>query len=187
MADAVTPITTHAADALARLLQQFKDKPRIEALLNAINAEVQTYEDEVMDLSDVLDIDLMGGVNLDHIGDIVTQDREGRNDADYRQAIRDKIARNVSSGTPDELIEIFEFLTGSTLSSIDLQEEFPAGYSIYGDAASYPSDILEAMDAATGAAIYVGIFARLIKEGSSDLITTEAGDAIYLRISSTGR
>jgi hypothetical protein len=187
MADVVTKITTHSADALARLLQQLKGKDNIAALLNAINAQVQQFENDTMSLSDLLDIDLMGGVNLDNIGDIVTQPREGRSDADYRQAIRDKISRNAGSGTPDQLIEIFRILTGSTLSSIDLLEYFPAGYGIYGDAATYPSNILESMDAATGAAIYVGIYERLTKEGSSDLITTEAGDAIYVAISSTGR
>jgi hypothetical protein len=185
MVQAVTPITTHAADALARLLQQFKGKEFIAALLNAINAQVQQFENDVDDLSDVLDIDLMGGVNLNNIGDVVAQLREGRIDADYRQAIRDKISRNAASGTPDQLIDIFDVLTGSTLSSIQLIEVFPAGYVIYGDAASYPSDILASMDAATGAAIYVGIGERLIEEGSSDLITTEAGDAILLTPEST--
>ncbi len=185
MANAVTPITTHAADALARLLQQFKDKARIEALLNAINVEVQRFEDEVMDLSDVLDIDVMGGVNLDNIGDIVDQAREGRSDSDYRQAIREKIFRNVSSGTADQIITIFKNLTGSTV--VDYLEDYPAGFCIYGDAASYPNGTLGAIDASAPAGVYVCLLTRLLQEGTSDLITTEAGDAIYLRSQSTGR
>ncbi len=185
MADAVTPITTHAADALARLLQQFKDKARIEALLNAINVEVQRFEDEVMDLSDVLDIDVMGGVNLDNIGDIVTQAREGRSDADYRIAIREKISRNVSSGTANQIIEAFAFITGST--TIDYLEDYPAGFCIYGDAASYSASALQAVKDAAPAGVYVCLLSRLLQEGTTDLITTEAGDAIYLRSESTGR
>jgi hypothetical protein len=185
MADAVTPITTHATDAKARLLQQFKEKTRIEALLDAINVEIQRYENEVMDLSDVLDIDAMGGVNLDHIGNIVGQKRAGRTDADYRVAIRQKIAANVSSGTPDQLVEIFANITGSTTT--DFLEDYPAGFGIYGDSDPYPDGTFEAVEAAKPAGVYMCLFERLTKEGSSDLITTEAGDAIYLRTPSTGR
>lgn len=183
MADAVTPITTHAADARARLLQQFKDKPRIQALLDAINVEVQRYEDEVMDLSDVLDIDAMGGVNLDHIGDIVGQPREGRSDADYRTAIREKIARNVSSGTPDQVIQAFRGITGAT--SIDYDEDYPAGYVIYGDG-SQPASLVDSMKAASPAGVYVGLLDFLIWE-DGDGALWEDSDTIYVRYASSGR
>lgn len=186
MADAVTPITTHAADAKARLLQQFKDKANIEALLDAINVEVQRYEDEVMDLSDVLDIDLMGGVNLDNIGKIVGQPREGRSDADYRVAIRAKIGVNYSSGTPDEVIASFERITGST--DVTYAEDYPAGLWIYGDAPTYPDDILDQIDALAPASVYIGIMVRMLQEGTSEFILIEGTtDKILLRYRSTGR
>ena len=185
MADAVTPITTHETDAKARLIQQFKGKARIEALLDAVDEQVQAYEDQIGPLSDVLDIDAMGGVNLDNIGNIVSQDREGRSDANYRVAIREKISANVSSGTPDQVIGIFEFITGST--TIDFIELFPAGFGIYGDADPYPDSTFDGVDAAKPGGVYMCLFERLQEEGSSDLILTEAGDAIYLQTPSTGR
>lgn len=183
MANAVPPITTHAADAKARLLQQFKDKARFQALLDAINVEVQRYEDEVMDLSDVLDIDAMGGVNLDNIGDIVGQPREGRSDADYRVAIREKIRRNVSSGTPDQVIQTFDFITGSTATDYD--EDYPAGYVIYGNG-SQPASLLDSMKAASPAAIYVGLLDLLVWE-DDDGALWEDSDTIYVVYASSGR
>lgn len=185
MSNVVPYNTTHTADALSRLVQQFKGQAKIEALLSAIVDQVQEIEDAGQDLSDLLDIDLMTGVNLDHIGEIVGQPREGRSDADYRVAIREAIARRISSGTPDELIEAFASITGST--TIDYQELHPAGFGIYGDVDPYPDSTFDAIDAAKPAGVYMCLFERLLQEGTSDLITTEAGDAIYLQTPSTGR
>ncbi len=183
MANAVPPITTHAADALARLIQQFKGKPNIAALLNSFNEQTQDYEDDVQDLSDVLDIDLMTGVNLDHIGEIVNQPREGRNDADYRQAIRERISANVSSGTPDQVIEIFTGLTGSTV--VDYDEDYPAGFVIYGDGAQ-PASLYDAMNAAKPAGVYMGLL-DLLEWEDADSALWEDSDTIYVIYVSTGR
>lgn len=183
MADAVTPITTHATDALARLLQQFKSKPKIAALLNAINEQVQQYEDDVGPLSDVLDIDAMGGVNLDNLGNIVGQDREGRSDADYRIAIREKIAENASSGTADQLIAIFETLTGS--ATIIYTEEYPAGFCLYGDG-TYPDSLFDAIEAAKPGGVYFGLADTMLWE-DSDPALWEDSDPILVVFASTGR
>lgn len=183
MANAVTPISTHVADAKARLMHQFKDKANLEALLDAITAQVQTLEDDMMDLSDVLDIDLMTGVNLDNIGEIIGQDREGRSDANYRIAMRERIAANSSSGTPDEIITAFASITGA--ANVDYDEDPPAGFVIYGDGAQ-PTSLLQAMDDAAPAGVYVGLL-DLLEWEDSDGALWEDSDTIYVRYESTGR
>jgi hypothetical protein len=183
MSNVVTPITTHAADAKARLLQQFKSKARIAALLDAINAQNQEIEDAGQELSDLLDIDVMTGVNLDNIGEIVAQPREGRSDSDYRQAIREKIRANVSSGTPDEIIEAFEFITSPT--TVDYSEDPPAGFVIYGDG-SQPASLFDAMNAVKPAGVYMGLLDFLEWE-DSDGALWEDSDTIYVIYASTGR
>ncbi len=183
MANVVPPITTHVLDAKARLVQQFKDKPRIEALLDAFVVQIQELEDAGQELSDLLDIDLMTGVNLDNIGEIVTQPREGRSDSDYRQAIREKIRANVSSGTPDEIIEAFEFMTNPT--TVDYTEDYPAGFVIYGDG-SQPASLFDGMNAVKPAGVYMGLLDFLEWE-DGDGALWEDSDTIYIIYVSTGR
>lgn len=183
----ITQITTHVADARARIIHQFRGLTNYQTILDAIVDQIQDFEDASFDLFDLLDIDVMTGVNLDTIGEIVGEARQGKTDANYRIAIRQAISTRYGSGTPDELITLFQYLTGSTLGDIDYYPDYPAGYGIYGDAASYPAGTFDSMERASPAGVYVALFSRLTKEGSSDLITTEGGDAIYLRSESSGR
>ena len=181
----MTKITTLAVDAINRLIAQFKDKPKLEAFLNAVSNELQAFENASFELNSLLDIDTMEGAQLDGIGTIVVEPRQGKSDAEYRVALRQKIAANAGSGEPESVIETFLLVTGSTVATY--MEDYPAGFGIYGDAASYPSGSLEAVRDASPAGVYLTFFSRLQKEGSSDLILTEAGDEIWLRSPSLGR
>lgn len=183
-----TQITDHADQAKARRLEQFKQVANLEAILDAYSAQVQAYEDATYPMLSLLDIDTMVDDQLDKIGELVNEPRAGATDANYRLAIRAKIAVIVGSGTPDEIIELFETLTGSTLASIDFLEMFPAGFGIYGDAASYPANTLEAIDDSAVGGVYVALLTRLLQEGTTDLILQEGtSDAIYLQSQSNGR
>jgi hypothetical protein len=181
----VSQITDHADQAKARLTQQFRDRQRIRDLLDAFNAQTQDCEDEIFPLFQILDIDVMVGAQLDGIGEIVGQLRNGASDADYRIAIRGKIVINQGSGTPDEVILGYQFYTGSTLSSIDLSEEFPAGYVIYGDGTD-PSNLLSLMEAVSVGGVYVGLL-DLLEWEDSDGALWEDSDTIYVTYASSGR
>ena len=179
-------ITDYAARAKARRLEQFKNATNLAALMDVWSSEVQAYEDAMHPMLALLDIDTMVDDQLDKIGELVNEPRAGASDANYRIAIRAKIAVIVGSGTPDELIATFDALTGS--GTIDYLEDYPAGFCIYGDAASYPVGTLQAMDDAAVGGVYVCLLTRLLQEGTSDLILQEGtSDAIYLRSQSTGR
>jgi hypothetical protein len=182
----ITQITTHVTDARARIIHQFRGLTDYQTILDAIVDQIQDFEDGAFDLFDLLDIDVMTGVNLDTIGEIVGEARQGKTDANYRIAIRQAITTRYGSGTPDELITLFQYLTGSTLANIDYYERYPAGYGIYGDVASYPTGTFESMEQASPAGVLVALYSRLLQEGSSDLITTEATEAIYVATVSSG-
>lgn len=181
-----TIISDHADQAKARRLEQFKQSPNLAAILDAFSAQAQDYEDAVHPMLALLDIDTMVDDQLDKIGELVNEPRAGATDANYRLAIRAKIAVIIGSGTPDELIELFDTLTGST--TIDYLELYPAGLGIYGDAASYPANTLEALDDSAVGGVYVALLTRLLQEGTTDLILQEGtSDAIYLQSQSNGR
>jgi hypothetical protein len=100
----ITQITTHTADALARLPQQFQDKPKLAALISALVDPVQDLENAWWQLLVERAIGVAVGTQLDSIGVIVGQDRIGLSDDDYRRYLRARIAVNRSSGVDDDLI-----------------------------------------------------------------------------------
>ena len=68
---ALTYQVDHCADGLERLLQQFKDRPRIAALLCAFVRQVQELEDAAWQLLTERHVDAAIGVQLDALGRIV--------------------------------------------------------------------------------------------------------------------
>ena len=117
--------TDHAAEALARQVEQFKSKPNIEAIINAASAQTQDDETVLFEILEDTTLDASEGVQLDGIGDIVGEERLGRSDADYRLGIKAQIRKNVSSGTGDEILAIVALLTSNAHEFI---EYFPAGF-----------------------------------------------------------
>lgn len=57
------------------LIEQFRGKPNIEALVNALSRQLQEVYDFYMQLMTLLSIDQCEGVQLDNIGDIVQMSR----------------------------------------------------------------------------------------------------------------
>lgn len=127
----LTEIVDHQAQAIARLTTIFKDKPKIAALLSAFVSPTQDIEAILYDLFGQRSIDTAVGYQLDILGEIVGVKRKGRSDSDYRLAIIGKIAINTSEGTSEDLIAIFNFLTGSVKSWITFV--YPAEVGIYAD------------------------------------------------------
>lgn len=123
-----TKITNHIEQALERLLEQYKGKIRIEGLISALVEQIQDLEDVVFDLPEDLTIETASGIQLDLIGTIVVQDRLGFSDDVYKALLRAKIGENVSTSTPEDIIDVTKLLTGATL--VHFQEYFPAGYGI---------------------------------------------------------
>ena len=180
----ITQITDHEDQAEARLPEQFVGKDLMIALVRAHAKEVQEIEDAVFPMLDLLDIATQIGAQLDGIGDILTEARDGQNDADYRVALLAKGARFTASGTPEQVIERFIALTGST-PPVDLLENFPAGYDIIGDG-TQPTGLLSAMEAVSGVGIYVGLLDFLNHE-DDDGVLHEDGDTVYVTYESSGR
>lgn len=123
------PVLNHLTNALERLAQQYKGKPFIEGILRVLAGEMQEIEVVLQDLLGMQNIDTADGAQLDVLGRIVMQDREGASDDDYRIRIRAKILVNKSSGTADELIDIFTLLiSDSTMvgATVSVDEYPPA-------------------------------------------------------------
>ena len=131
----ITKITTHDADALARLLYQYQDSTKLKTMVTALfGTQVQEIEDAVYQLLTRLDIDNSEGDQLDLIGEIVGQSRLGLSDLLYKVWIKAKIAQNVSEGDLERVISIWR-LFNPDATVVKIYEYFPASISISSNAA----------------------------------------------------
>ena len=128
----VVNIPNHVQKSIERLLQQYKDKPVIKALIESFVEQVQFIEDALTDLNDNRSINTAIGVQLDRLGDILGIDRNGLSDEDYRARLKIKIVQNISNGEPDRLINVYSFLLGAT--QVQFQEHYPASMALMANA-----------------------------------------------------
>jgi len=108
--------TSHKAKAVERLIQQYKNSPKLIGIINALGDQAQSAEDGLYTLFGLLDIDTSEGEQLDGIGSIVGIARQGYSDPTYRILIKGKIAENTSTGTAEDIIQIYNILTSGTSS-----------------------------------------------------------------------
>jgi len=128
-----TQISTHVADGKLRLLSQFSDKTLINGYIQSFITGAQTIEDVLYDALALRNLDAASGEQLDGIGEIVGKARGGRSDAAYRLALYGKIGQNVSKGTPQDVISVFNLVSETSLSY--LTEHYPAEIAIFGGSA----------------------------------------------------
>jgi hypothetical protein len=148
-------VEDHCADGLALLLEQFKDKPRLAAVLCAFLQQIQELDAAAWQLLTERSIDAGVGAQLDVIGRIVGEPREGRSDTDYRPFLRARILVNRSSGLTEEILTIVRVVLGDV--PIALREEFPAAFTVrVADAlAISPSTLISLLQQAKAAGVRV--------------------------------
>jgi len=154
----VTEVADLGARAVALLIQQFKSKVDIEAMVSVYADEMQEVQTTLFDMLEERALDTAVGVQLDIIGKLVKLDRLARTDAEYRKALRVEIAVIHSRSLDSDLFGIIFLLTGATV--MQLYELPPAGISFYVDTVgtATAAQIESALDRAAGAAIKLEAF-----------------------------
>lgn len=99
-------VPDHVALALGRLCEQFKGKPNIASLLTALVTPTQALESCLWQLLTLRRPLTASGAQLDLIGKLVGQARNGSSDSDYARFISARIATNNSKGRVEDLIAI---------------------------------------------------------------------------------
>lgn len=160
----IQQITDHIVAAKKRLLHQYKGKPRMEALIEALVTPLQPAEDAYFQLLEDRYLATAEGIQLDRLGTIVGIARDGLNDNKYRLRLRARIFVNVSNGEPETLILVYKLLTLSNL--VIFEELFPAAAGLMCDGPDItdPEDvqfIYDLMEAAAAAGVridFLGVF-----------------------------
>jgi hypothetical protein len=109
-----TKITTHVQDALDRLLEQYKYRPQYVAFFTAFLQHVQKLEDALFPLDQYRQLAFAYGLQLDKLGEIIGQARNGLNDIDYLVLLLGTIAENNSDTTAPSMLTIVQTLFQAT-------------------------------------------------------------------------
>lgn len=92
--------------------------------------QIQELEQFFFQLINDRTLDTAVGAQLNGIGSIVGENRNGRGDTDYRRAVRAKILINKSSGTLEQLVAIVRTLIPDDRTLVVSEDSFPAHFEI---------------------------------------------------------
>jgi hypothetical protein len=123
----LTQKTDHVSEALDNSIDFFKNKPKFAAFMTALVNQIQDIEDVSFELFLNRWLDTAVGVQLDGLGDIVGESRQGRGDDDYRLAIKARIQINFSNATPEDIYAALVNFNDRIYEFIDV---YPATFMI---------------------------------------------------------
>src|SRR5690606_27783804 len=107
------PIKSYCASASELLLWQFRDKPKIRALLCSLVAPYDRMEAALWGiLTRVLPLDQAEGANLDLWGRVLNAPRRGLDDDKYRVRLRVRMLALRSNGRTEEIYAILRMALG---------------------------------------------------------------------------
>lgn len=106
-------VEQHVEAGLIKLVPAFWGKPRVSAVIAALLREIQTTEDAVWDVLEVLHIDTADMPRLVILGKLVGQDRHGFDLENFRTAIKARALANRSDGTGPALGRVLVALLGA--------------------------------------------------------------------------
>ena len=125
-----TDVPDHVAAALGRLLEQDKNKTNISNWVTAFVAPIQALESALWQLLTQRRINTAIGAQLDALGKLVGQGRNGAGDSDYARFINARIRTNVSRGRIEDLIAIARLVLNDALDVIAIAAYGTAAVSV---------------------------------------------------------
>jgi hypothetical protein len=149
-------VTDHEEQAYGLFLDQYAEKPRLAALLASYTQEIQELEDAIWAVRLGRFLDNAEGAQLDVIGKLVGERRDGRADNVYRILITAKIRVNWSRGRPNDVIAVVRIVQGAE-NTHRYVSVFPASFEIVFD-----NDFVES-DRGFTAPELAQIIARLVR------------------------
>lgn len=105
----------HASEGVGLMLEQFRSSEAFKAFIAIAMYQIQDLEGAAWQLLTERNVEYATGAQMDGLGQVVGETRNGRTDDEYRVALRTRIAVNRSSGRAEELLNILDLLFGDTL------------------------------------------------------------------------
>ncbi|MCP3921253.1 MAG: DUF2612 domain-containing protein [Desulfobacterales bacterium] len=118
----------HVEAGLELLPGQWDNKPILRGVLESWLTPLNVSEQCAIDVRDGFNICTAIGAQLDIIGGYFDEQRAARSDTEYRAAILSRISSASGSGTPDQLIDLFATISGS--SYVTFYEHYPLSVAL---------------------------------------------------------
>jgi hypothetical protein len=125
----LTQITDHKTAAKNRLIDQYKEKVNIEAIIDIYADMIQEVEGLLFDLLNNRSLSTASGKQLDLLGEILDEARSGLDDSTYKVRLLNKVSQINSEGTAEDLINIYKILMQA--DSIQYGELYPASVVLF--------------------------------------------------------
>lgn len=116
---------------------------RLEAFVRALGHGVQVLEDRIAERHLSLSLAGASGADLDILGTLVGERRDGLSDGAYRRFIAARLLANKSQGTSDELIKILQLCTGSELLAIYTLSGLAEFHLYFLSATALPAELVD--------------------------------------------
>jgi hypothetical protein len=157
----------HIGQARDRVIDRW-DLPRLQAILESYTTEVSELEVAIWSVIVERMLPYAVGVQLDTLGSLVGQARNGRTDDEYRIRVRVRIQINRSFGTAPQLIAILQAIVAGGFHVTDTP---PASFRI---------ELDDSPDAGLWAEVF-GVVrdARAAGVGSSILVPTDSDSIVF--------
>lgn len=130
---------------------------RLETLITILMKPFQRFENVAIEVLTGRAVDTAIGVQLDVLGKLVGQARNGLSDDDYRRYIRARIATNRATGKHEELIRIVSLIVSDDTAILKLTREGTATARLVVEEIAITETIADAIFAFLSAAIAAGV------------------------------
>lgn len=137
-----TQVTDHVAQALARIAGR-DSKPNIVAFISILAQQTQETEDAWWQLFAERGVSAAVGDQLDDLGEIVGQPRNGLSDSDYQRHISARIAANNSDGLVNDFLRVSRSVLDDASLTLRFQPQYPAGAILHVESGLLTSDIAD--------------------------------------------
>ena len=128
-ANKIALVSNRVELAKSYLLSQFKDKPNINALVDALVSELQELENVINDIQTVRTLDGSYGWWTDQIGNELDISRGNYADNDFKTAIKIAMAKQSASASVDDILKIVSLITNDTDAT--LTNNYPYMLQLY--------------------------------------------------------
>lgn len=141
-------------EQIDRLTDAFRGRTNIEGIVSALGASLQNLETCVFDFYTKRRLDTATNDALDKLGALVGQTRDGLPDADYREAIRLRIAINKSDGRAVDIVNITNMILSQAGVTGSYSEGEEASFQIEALNTTAVSTVLRMLSEARPAGVY---------------------------------
>jgi hypothetical protein len=165
-------VTIHQHKAKIRTIERWRTKAGFAALQASYTPEIQEVENAAWDVLVSRMLDYAAGEQLDLLGRIVGEARNGRSDPNYRVRLRARIAINSSLGRPKDIVAVLKLLDPAPalitdLGNASMRVEFLAPLTGLATATEIAGIVGEARAAGIGAHVVMPTDANNFRFGST--------------------